>query len=449
MRLIIELIKYLMILILGIYTYYSFRVFRYKNKLLQEKAYRLLTTFVFSLHFIGYATLYLQIPNDKIIFLYGGEVLLFVLILFLYQTFYPKLSKLLLRNMLMLLTIGFIVLTRLSYDIAVRQVAVTGLASLVCLIVPVMIRRIVWLRKFGWVYGIVAILLLLVVLFIGTTKYGATLWLDIAGFRFQPSELVKILYVLCIASLFEEGTDIKRVITVSVLAGANVLIMVFQKDLGGALIFFVTYVFMLYIATAKPIYLLSGLAGGSAAAFIAYQLFDHVKVRVLAWQNPFGYIDKEGYQITQSLFAIGTGGWFGLGLNQGLPTSIPVVDSDFIFSAITEEFGGFFSICIIMIYISCFMLMVNISLKQEELFYRLIALGFAVMFGFQVFLSIGGVIKFIPSTGVTLPFISSGGSSIFATLLMFMILQGIYMKDGSGKKESKRSFKANGKEDLL
>lgn len=447
MRLIVELIKYLMILMIGIYTYYSFRVFRYKNKLLQEKSYRLLTTFIFSIHFIGYATLYFQIPNDKIIFLYGGEVLLFSLILTLYQLFYPKLSKLLLRNMLMLLTIGFIVLTRLSFDKAVRQVIFTALASLVCLIVPVVIRRISWLRRFGWIYGIAAIITMLIVLFAGTTNYGATLWLDIAGFRFQPSELVKILYVLCIASLFESGTDLRRVITVSVLAGANVLILVFQKDLGGALIFFVTYIFMLYIATAKPIYLLSGLAGGSVAAFVAYQLFDHVKVRVMAWKNPFSYIDKEGYQITQSLFAIGTGGWFGLGLNQGLPTSIPVVDSDFIFSAITEEFGGFFSICIIMIYINCFMLMINMSLKLKEMFYRLVALGFAVMFGFQVILSVGGVIKFIPSTGVTLPFISSGGSSIFATLLMFMILQGIYMKGSQGKKDAELTVELPGKEE--
>ena len=170
---------------------------------------------------------------------------------------------------------------------------------------------------------------------------------------------------------------------------------------------------MLYAATSQPIYFLGGLAGGSVAAYAAYRMFGHVRVRVMAWRNPLGYIDKEGYQISQSLFAIGTGGWFGMGLNQGLPTGIPVVDSDFIFSAISEELGGFFAICIILLYINCFIVLINLSLGHEETFPRLLSLGFSVMFGFQVILSIGGVIKFIPSTGVTLPLISSGGSSLY------------------------------------
>lgn len=436
MHLITELIKYMMIFLIGIYTYYSYHLFRYKNKKQQDKSYGMLTTFIFVIHFIGYFILYIQIKNDKLLLLYAGEVLLFIFVLVFYQAFYPRLSKLLLRNMLLLLAIGFIVLTRLSFDKAMKQVMITGLACAVGLFVPVVFRRIRWLKRFGWIYGAAGMILLIIVLIAGTTNYGATNWLNIYGFTFQPSEFVKILFVLCIASLFQEGTDFKQVLIVSVLAGIHVLILVFQKDLGGALIFFITYVFMLYTATTKPVYLLSGLAGGSIAAFVAYQLFDHVKVRVMAWRNPFGYIDKEGYQISQSLFAIGTGGWFGMGLNQGLPTSIPVVDSDFIFSAIAEEFGGLFSLCIILIYINCFIMMMNIALRMEDNFYRLLSLGFSVMFGFQVILSIGGVIKFIPSTGVTLPLISSGGTSVFATILMFMILQGIFLKGNSTKKDA-------------
>jgi peptidoglycan glycosyltransferase len=163
----------------------------------------------------------------------------------------------------------------------------------------------------------------------------------------------------------------------------------------------------------------------------------------MAWQNPLGYIDNEGYQVSQSLFAIGTGGWFGMGLNQGLPTSIPVVDSDFIFSAISEELGGFFAICIILLYINCFIQFINISLEQEDTFSRLLSLGFSVMFGFQIILSIGGVIKFIPSTGVTLPLISSGGSSAVSTVLMFMIMQGIYLKGKTEKKDAAVEAKAS------
>ncbi len=439
--LIVQLIKYLLILMMSVYIFFSFRTFRSKRKEEQEREYRLLTVFLFAIHFAGYFALYIQSFSDKVLLLYGAEVVLFILILAFYQAFYRRLSKLLLRNMLLLLAIGFIILARLSFDKAVRQVAFVAFAAATCILVPVVIRRIGYLRKFGWVYGVAGILMMTLVLFLGTTKYGATNWLNIAGFSFQPSELVKLLFVLCIASMFIKGTDFKRVIVVTVMAGAIVLILVFQKDLGGALIFFVTYVFMLYIATAKPVYLLSGLAGGSLAAMVAYRLFDHVKVRVMAWRSPFAYIDKEGYQISQSLFAIGTGGWFGMGLKQGLPTSIPVVDSDFIFAAIAEEFGGLFAICVLLVYMNCFILMVNISLKLEDLFYRLVAAGLSVMFGFQVFLSVGGVIKMIPSTGVTLPLISSGGSSVFATILMFMIIQGVYLKGYAIRKEAIEELK--------
>ena len=433
MHLIVELIKYLMILMIGVYTYYSFGVFRRKNKKQQDKVYGILTIFIFAIHFTGYFTLYFQSGSDKILLLYLGELVMLFLILAFYQAFYPKLSKLLLRNMLMLLVIGFIILARLSFDKAIRQAFFVFASSVLCIFVPVLIRRFTWLRRFGWIYGIAGIAILLVVLFAGTTNYGATNWLSIAGISFQPSELVKLLLVFSIASMFRDKTSFRQVITVSAMAGVNVLILVIQRDLGGALIFFVTYVFMLYTATAKELYLFSGLAGGSVAAIVAYQLFNHVRVRVMAWKNPFAYIDKEGYQISQSLFAIGTGGWFGMGLNQGLPTSIPVVDSDFVFSAISEEFGGLFSICIILIYINCFIMIMYIALKLEDSFYRLLSIGFGVMFCFQAILSIGGVIKFIPSTGVTLPFISSGGSSVFATILMFMILQGVYLKESTSR----------------
>jgi peptidoglycan glycosyltransferase len=412
-------------------------VFRYKSRQKQDQSYAILTIIIFLLHFIGYFTLFIQVRNEKLLLLYGGEVILFALILSLYRVFYPKLSRLLLRNMLMLLAVGFIILARLSFDKAVRQAVITGIAFLASLLVPFIIKSCSFLKRFGWIFGALGIVTLLAVLFLGTTHYGATNWLTIAGITVQPSEFVKLIFVFSIAAAFHEGTDFKRVCAVTVMAGANVLILVFQRDLGGALIFFITYIFMLYAATSNSLYLFGGLAGGSLAAFASYQLFDHVKVRVMAWQNPLGYIDNEGYQISQSLFAIGTGGWFGMGLNQGLPTSIPVVDSDFVFSAISEELGGFFALCIILIYINCFIMIINISLEQEKTFQRLLSLGFAVMFGFQIILSIGGVIKFIPSTGVTLPFISYGGSSVVSTILMFMILQGIYLKGKSDKKNPK------------
>ncbi len=452
MNLIVELIQYLMILLIGIYTFYSFKVFSYRNKLQQNKAYDILTTIIFLIHFVGYATLTLQLQSMKLVILYAEEVLLFVLVLVLYRIIYPKHSRLLLRNMLLLLSVSFIVLTRLSVDVAKRQVMIVAGAFLIGLAVPYLIIKLQRLREFGWIYGGAGIVILLIVLIMGKTSFGATNWLSIYGVSIQPSEFVKLLFVFAIASLLRESIHLKQLLLISVMAAVNVLILVFQKDLGGALIFFITYVFMLYAATGRPIYLFSGLFGGSFAAFIAYKLFSHVRVRVIAWQNPFKYIDKEGYQITQSLFAIGTGGWFGMGINRGLPTNIPVVDSDFIFSAISEELGGLFAICIILIFVSCFVMMINISLEQMDAFYHLLAIGFAVMFAFQVVLSIGGVIKFIPSTGVTLPLVSKGGSSVLMTVIMFMFLQGIYMREKSGRKNTNRTGRsrkaAEGTEDM-
>lgn len=443
MHIVIELTKYLMLILVGIYTYHAFRVSGKRNKNALEKSFRWMTCFLFLFHFTGYFTMYLQVQNEKLLLLYGGQLVLFILVLGFYKIIYPGISRLLLRNMLMLLSIGYIILTRLSFDKAVRQFFISGIALGLGLVVPMFMQKFSCIRNYGWIYGIVGIAFLILVLLIGNENYGATSWLTVFGlFTIQPTEFVKLLFVLCIASLFTEGTDFKRVCAVTAMAGAIVLAVVFQKDLGGALIFFVTYIFMLYAATGKPLYLFTGLAGGSVASWVAYRVFDHVKVRVMAWKNPFGYIDKEGYQISQSLFAIGTGGWFGMGLYQGLPNTIPVVDSDFIFSAIAEEFGGLFAICLILLYINCFLLLISVSLKTNDNFYSLLSLGFAVMFGFQVFLSIGGVVKFIPSTGVTLPFISSGGSSILAMIIMFMIVQGIY-KEGNTSNHRKADISSS------
>lgn len=434
MHIAVELTKYLMLLMMGAYTYHAYRAAGKKNKKLQDKSYKWMTVFIFMLHFTGYFTMYLQLTNEKLLMLYGAEVLVFVLALNLYKILYPGISGLLLRNMLMLLSIGFIILTRLSFDKAMRQFFIASGALGICLIIPAVIKKYDNLRNYGYLYGIIGISLLLLVLLIGIENYGATSWISLFDIiTFQPTEFVKILFVFCVASLFSESIDFKKICIVTAMAGATVLALVFQKDLGGALIFFVTYIFMVYGATEKPYYLLIGLGGGSVASWVAYKMFDHVKVRVMAWRKPFEYIDNEGYQISQSLFAIGTGSWFGMGLYRGLPTSIPVVDSDFIFSAISEEFGGLFAICLILLYINCFIIMINVSLKLEDNFYRLLSLGFAVMFGFQAFLSIGGVIKFIPSTGVTLPLISSGGSSVTSTIIMFMVIQGVYYRGNTSK----------------
>ena len=198
-------------------------------------------------------------------------------------------------------------------------------------------------------------------------------------------------------------------------------------DLGGAAIFFIIYCCMLYFAL-KKIYVLGILGVSGVLGCIAgYKLFPHVRNRFLAWRDPFSYIEGQGYQITQSLFAIGTGSWFGMGLNDGSPDKIPIVTRDFIFSAISEEMGGVFAVCLILCCMCTLILFINIAMQIKDRFYKLVALGLGTAYGFQVFVTIGGVTRFIPSTGVTLPLISYGGSSLLATLMVFAIIQGLYI----------------------
>ena len=430
---IITVLKYVICLLINVYTLYSFIVFRRKNEKSKASVYRLQTMLLFLIHGACFVCIYLgsDLSNVaeviKLSIFYISQVLAFIFALILYKVSYKKMSQLVFNNMLMLIMLGLVMLTRLNFEDAVKQFIFVCVGLGLCIIVPFIIKKIRYLKEFGWFYGLVGLACLLLVLVVGKAQYGAKNWIIIGGFAMQPSEFVKILFVFFVASCFSKAKDFKAVVKVTILAAAHVLVLVLEKDLGGALIFFMTYLVMLYVATCKIGYLLAGLLGGSGAAVGAYYIFNHVRVRVIAWKDPFSVIENEGYQITQSLFAIGTGGWFGMGLTRGLPSSIPVVKSDFIFAAIMEEMGGIVGICIILICLSCFLMFINISMKMRDDFYRLIALGLSVLYIFQVFLTIGGVTKFIPSTGVTLPLMSSGGSSILSTLIMFSIIQGLYV----------------------
>ena len=180
---------------------------------------------------------------------------------------------------------------------------------------------------------------------------------------------------------------------------------------------------------------------GCLAALAGSKLFSHVRVRIEAWKDPFASIHGGGWQVAQALFAIGTGGWFGMGLYQGMPDKIPLGSSDFVFASISEELGGAFAVCIVLVCFSCFLMFLNIAMQIKDQFYKLIALGLGCVYGVQVFLNVGGVIKFIPSTGLTLPLVSYGGSSILCTIIMFAIIQGLYImrQDEEGESNEQKS----------
>lgn len=438
----VELSKYIIILLFAVYTWHCFTVFMGKSKEKQEKIYHKQKKIMYTIHFICTLVLFLNSLDTQILLFYVVQLAFLIFVSKAYPFVYEGMSKTLLNNMLILLMIGFVMIERLNTAYAVRQMVFAAVICFVGLFIPYIIEKFPYFDRFGWFYAVGGLLMLGLVLVIGKEVYGAKNWIVIGKFQLQPSEFVKIIYVFFAAALLAKAADFSNVVKVTAVAAAHVLILVFEKDLGAALIFFVTYLIILYVSSESIFYLLFGILGGSVAAVGAYHLFAHVRVRVLAWQDPWGTIDNQGYQVAQSLFAIGTGGWFGMGLGQGMPEKIPVTESDFIFSAIAEELGVFFAICVVLVEVSCFVMFINIALKMQRRFYKLTALGLSVEYIFQVFLSIGGVTKFIPSTGVTLPLVSYGGSSVISTVILFGIIQGMYVlsreeENGVGRKKKR------------
>lgn len=434
-HLITELSKYLLILLITIYTYYNFRFFALPEEE-KERACRFQNLSMFLLHTLSYAVIYLRTDEEMMVIFYGAQLIFFLIYRYLYRIFYKNRSRLLLNNTCILLITGFVILTRLSFDKAVKQFVIVAAAAFLTLMIPYIIDRVWQLAKIPWTYCLLGLLLLLTVCIAGNTSFGAQLSLTIGGISLQPSEFVKISFVFFAATMFHRSVSFKNVVITTIAAAAHVLILVASKDLGSALIYFVTYVAMLFAATGRWFYLGAGAGAGAAAAVIAGRLFSHVQVRIEAWMNPWLDIDGRGYQVTQALFAIGTGGWFGMGLYGGMPGKIPVVEKDFIFAAVSEELGGVYAICILLICLGCFLQIMMIAARMQASFYRLIALGLGIEYIVQVFLTIGGVIKFIPSTGVTLPFVSYGGSSVVSTFLLFGVIQGLYILKRNEEEET-------------
>ena len=417
-NIIVELSKYLMIILMTSYTFLCFSIFGYQDPDKKKSLLRQQNVLMFMIHIIAYLVMYLEQEDVKLLAFYLMQVVLFGATILLYTIIYPRVSRLVVNNMCMLLCIGMIMLTRLSYSNAVKQFVIAAGGVAISLVVPVVIRKVKKLSEWRKVYAIIGIVSLALVVVIGSVSYGAKLGFQVAGINVQPSELVKIVFVFFVASSFKQSMAFKDIVVTTALAAFHVLILVASKDLGAALIIFVVYLVMLYVA---------GLGAGSVASVGAYYLFNHVRNRVVAWKDPIASYSGSGYQVAQSLFAIGTGSWFGMGLFQGQPDTIPVASSDFIFSAICEEMGLIFGLCMTLVCVSCYVMFLNIAMQLRNMFYKLVALGLGTCYIFQVFLNIGGVTKFIPSTGVTLPLVSYGGSSILSTLIMFAIIQGLYI----------------------
>ena len=258
--------RYLIIVLMVIYTIQSFTVFARRGGSAKHAVFIRQNISMLVIHFAAMMTIYLNTFHFQILVFYGAQLVYLLAVLVLFSNLYPRCSRLLVNHMCMLTCIGFIMITRLSYDSAVRQFIIVSAGTVAALLVPVIVRKMLLLTRLGWAYTFVGIGLLGLVLVAARTTNGAKLSLSVGGFLFQPSEFVKIIFVFAVAGLLTQAKDMKRVIIATALAAVHVLILVVSKDLGSALIFFITYLVLLFASTGNPFLVLLGILSGSGAS---------------------------------------------------------------------------------------------------------------------------------------------------------------------------------------
>ena len=334
--------------------------------------------------------------------------------------------------------VGITYLTRLKPELAVNQVVWLFVSVAAMVAVLAFARDFERLAQYKYTIGIVGVVLLLLPAVVGREISGSKLWVYIGGFGFQPGEFAKILIVLFLAFYLASNREalsismrrvgpfsvprLRMLTPLLVMWGISLLLVVFERDLGSALLFFVFFVIMLYVATGRASYVLVSFLLLAVGGVFCYFAFSHVRTRVSIWLDPWADAAGGGYQIVQSLYSLADGGLIGAGIGKGLPTYIPVVESDFIFSAIAEESGLLGGAAVLI----CFLLLAvrgfATAARAKSDSAAFAAVGLTSALCFQAFLIVGGVTKLLPLTGVTLPFMSQGGTSLLASFLIVGLL---------------------------
>jgi cell division protein FtsW len=347
---------------------------------------------------------------------------------------------------------GLILIERLAPPFADRQTVwlIVGTVTMLAVVyVPQMLR---WLRTYRYTILFIGFALLVATILLGTNPSGQAgapeLWLGVGNLFYQPSEALKVILVAFLASYLAEqapalraarqfGVDHRRpsispriVGPILLMWGVSVVILIWQRDLGTAILFFLVFLTLLYVASGYTPLLIGGALLVFVAGIAAYRLFDVVQLRVDIWLNPWPEADSRAYQIVQSLLAFATGGIFGQGIGQGAPTYIPVVHSDFVFAAVAEEWG-LLGVIVVIACIAAFILRgLRVAVLQSARpFHAFMAIGLSVLVAVQSLMIMAGVLKLIPLTGVTLPYLSYGGSS----LLTSFVIVGLLLRLSSGE----------------
>nr|WP_207751743.1 FtsW/RodA/SpoVE family cell cycle protein [Clostridium rhizosphaerae] len=372
----------------------------------------------------------LKPPFDK-----GAMIISVIMIIliayshFIVRRFYPDGDKHIFVFASILSVIGIATLYRIDLAMkttfAIKQVMWFALGVAAFIIIVVLLPDLKRFQKYKYAYMVLTLIFMSISLLFGAERGGAKNWIIIGGFSLQPAEFGKLFMVAYLASVLKDYKDFKSLIEPAIVIMVCLGFMVMQKDLGTALIIFGLSVTMLYIATSKFKYVITCLILFMAGGFISYKLFGHIRIRFAIWQNPWPYATEKGLQIVQSLIAIAWGGLFGKGLGFGFPQYIPVRESDFIFTVICEELGIVAGLGIIIIYFLLFYRSMRAAVYVENNFSRLIAVGYSAVIASQALVILGGVINLIPLTGITLPLISYGGTSMLITFCSLGIVQKI------------------------
>lgn len=321
--------------------------------------------------------------------------------------------------------IGMVMIYRIDTASSIKQIIWFAIGVTGFILIVVLLPDLKSFSKYKYAYLILTLIFMSMAMLIGTEINGSKNWIVIGGFNFQPSEFGKLFLVAYLASALQDYENFKDLIMPGVVVMVSLGFMVLQKDLGSALIFFGISITMLYITTSKFSYVATCIGLFAAGAVISYKLFDHVQTRVLIWMNPWPYATGKSYQVVQSMFAIASGGLTGSGLGLGHPEYVPVNTTDFIFAVLCEELGILIGFGIIILYFLLFYRCMRTAVYVEDRFSRLIAVGYSAMIASQVLVIVGGVMNAIPLTGITLPLVSRGGSSMLITFFSLGIIQKI------------------------
>ncbi len=336
--------------------------------------------------------------------------------------------------------IGYVFIARLDQDLAALQASWTALGIAAYVLTLVLVRDVRMLQRYRYTAGLVGVVLLIMPLLpgIGRSINGARIWVAIGPVSFQPGEFAKIAFAVFFAGYLVERRELLSVATFRVgpfntpdpkhfapvlLAwGASLVVLIFQRDLGSALLFFLLFVIMLWVSTGRVSYLLVGMGLFLLGAFISWTSFDHVQRRVSVWLDPWADPQGAGYQIIQAAYALAWGGTSGVGPGLGIAGRIPYDETDFIFAVIGEELGLLGATAVLCAFLLLAGSGLRIARESRDPFGSLLAVGLTVLIAFQAFIIMGGVTRLLPLTGVTLPFVSYGGSSLLANYVLLALL---------------------------